>query len=175
MAFLIGVRRQNTLKSIFDITGFLFYCYLYIQLPPKITLVHLSYPFLVNAQYLAILFSDVAANSQTIFEINVLFKFAYFSFCSFPSLQNSKRLKKQPKYILEAEIFLFFLCTTVLFSPFYCLRVDVRSDFFMAHFDFSGFLIHLFSASQKSESIYCQMTNVHSCCLAGWLLDSTYI
>lgn len=96
---------------------------------PKIALVHSSFPFLVDTQHLAIQFSDVPANSQTIFKINVPLELHIFP--SFLGLGNRKRPQKQLKFILEAEICLAFFspCTTLLFSSFCCLRVVVRCDF----------------------------------------------
>lgn len=103
-------------------------------MPPKITLVHLSFPFLVDTQYLAVQFSDVPANSQTIFKINVLLGFGYFSFCSFLGLGNGKRLQKQPKLILEAEICLPFFFSPV---PQYCFLHFIASEL-MSNMIFSG-------------------------------------
>lgn len=116
-------------------------------MPAKITLVHLSFPFLVDTQYLAIQFSDVPPNSQTIFKISVLLKFAYFSFCSFLGLGDGKGLQKQPKFILEAEI-----CSPFFFSavPQYCLLHFIFSELmsnviFLGHaLDFQDFLSTFF-------------------------------
>lgn len=104
---------------------------------PKIALVHLSFPFLVDTQYLAIQFSDVPANSQTIFKINVPLEFAYFSFCSFLGLGNGKRLQKQPKFILEAELCLPFFSSPL---PRYCFLHFIVSEL-MSDMIFSGYTL----------------------------------